>query len=321
MSALASVRRRLHRELGPQALADKLLLRNHKLTVTERGEMIVRKLLMTQIAIPVGSAIYWLLSQVHYLWQYTQASGATASLINVNLKKPWDNFPYYFDNMISHPLFSPLVRNAATAAAPAWWVADRHNYRHVLIGFLAYLFVGAFAVAAIKVKKRASTGYMLFSFPAAFAVAIGVSTGLLFLLNKYVAALGTKGVGSGVPFVSDLTGTGAWEPTLIGVLAGLFAHLILLRTFATFQQVSIERNMAQGDKVPTGLRRYLYGSAYTNRWQLMIDRRHVPPRSRNGRIKGAWIGPALTFTALAVFVLLGVGLWLNYFGGPATLAR
>lgn len=313
----------VHKNLDPQAIADRLLLKNHKLTKAERGEMIARKLLMTQIAIPVGSAVYWLLSQVHYLLQYVQtnARNSTASLVNVNLKKPWDNFPYYFDNMIHHPLLAPMVSNAATAAAPLWWVAARHNYRHVLIGFLAYLFVGAFAVAAIKVKKRASTGYILFSFPAAFAVAIGVASGLLFVLDKFIPRLAAYGVGSGVPFVSDLTGTGAWEPTVIGVLAGLFAHLILLRTFATFQITSIERNQAQGDKRPAGLRRWLYGAAYVNKWDLMTEQHHVAPRSKNGRIKGAWIGPALSVTAFAVAFLLGVGLWLNYFGGPATLSH
>jgi hypothetical protein len=289
---------RLKRAVDP----DRLLLR---LSPAQRSEMIARGVLLSQFAIPIGSAVYFLLFQVAYQTDY---NGDQRTWFY--LKDAWDRLPVHLQNLFGNHMFGITGQSA-----PPWWVTARHDSRHVLIGYLAVLLIGAFGVG-LKKYKPVSRLRMASDVPLSFLAASAVAAaGIWFFAWHPVAGFLNKlGTDPNLPYVGDLIGKGTVQVTLIGVLAGLAARKILAPTFAQLQLMSIDRNIAQGDAL-TGWKRFVYPANYRNRFgyrqsQLIREKRKPGLGSR-------WMGIALSFAAPVALLLLAFGIWLNYFGPAA----
>ena len=291
--------------LGRQRLLDpdKLLLRSYKLTQSERGEMFARGFLLTQFAIPIGSALYFLFTQVKYQTQY-----GTTTMTWLSLKDTWDRLPVHIQNLLGTHWFT-------SQRAPAWWVVARHDFRHVLIGVIAVLLVGAFGIG-LKQRKRASVAHMVASVPLAFLAAAVVAGALITLFAQGVVARAANHVSAGtnVTYVGDLIGKGVIQLTLIGVLAGIAAKKVLARTFYTLQGMSIDRNIAQGETL-TGWKRFVYPANYRNRFHY--EEKRVSEGRHEARLGSSWIGVTISLAAPVIVFLLAFGIWLNYFGPAA----
>lgn len=289
---------------------EKLLLKQYGLSKWERVEMLVRGAILSQFAVPIGSALYFLWFQMRYVWSYQRKDGTTATFINISLKDTWDRLPIHIDNLLNRPIFAPL----GTVHEPAWWVVARHDFRKVLIGVLVTVLVGAIKVG-FKKYKPASTLRMVLSVPLAFIGAIATAAVLIVLFRQLPTVLTHFGTSENITYISDWLGKGQIELLVIGILAGLVANRILARTFATLQTLSIERNIAQGDTIH-GIKMVLYGANYRKRWAYIKHK--VDEEGYEARLGSKWLGIMLVCVAPVLPFLLYFGVWLLYLGGPAS---
>lgn len=289
--------------LKPKNLATTLdPLSGYKLKPSQRLEMLIRGLILAQIAVPIGSAVYFLVTQVHYLLQYPEADGSSASLINVWLKKPWDNLPVYLDNLFNTGWFAHML-------PPATWDVARHDFRKVLIGFIAFALVGAITVG-LKRYKRATWGHVAWTVPTAILATLLTATGLIALSIWSNPVIGSWGASSNLGYVSQFIGSGQLQLILIGALSAVPARLILARCLATVQLLSIDRNIAQGDVV-TGIRKYVYPAAYRQRWANEVK------EGNQGSLGSRWLGITIAVAAPLLVFLTVFGFWLNNLGPAA----
>jgi hypothetical protein len=105
-----------------ETIEDKALLNRFKLRGDKRLIMIVWGLVLAQLAAPIGSAIYFLFTQVAYKTTY---GGTTMTWFY--LKDTYDRLPVHVSNLLGANWFT-------SQAAPAWWVVARHDFRHVTSG-------------------------------------------------------------------------------------------------------------------------------------------------------------------------------------------
>ena len=288
----------------PPRRTDKLLLKQFGLSKTQRLQMLAWGNVLAQVAVPVGSACYFLLTQAHYLVSYPEPDGTSGSLVNVWLKDTWDRLPVHIDNFIGVNWF-----HTANQLAPLWWVTARHDFRKVLIGFIAALLIGAVTVG-LKNRRRATPVRMIASVPLALAAA-GVTAGVLIALFARVTPAVTHfGIGGNMPWVSEWIGRGQVELLVIGFASGWPAKMILARTFDTVQLMSIERNMAQGT-TEQWWHKLVYPPNYRQRMKLLKAAGHEP------ELHSRWLGLTLTIGAPVFAFLAAFGVWLNYFGPAA----
>jgi hypothetical protein len=288
---------------------DKLLFKQHGLKPHQRGIMLAFGLALAQIASPIGSACYFLWTQAHYHISFTEPNGTDGSLVNVWMKDSWDRLPVHIDNLIGVNWFGTAVRQVA----PLWWITARHDFRKVLIGFIAALLIGAVTVG-LKKRKRRTPAEMVLSVPVAL-VAAGLTAGaLIAAFAKGLPFLSKVGVVSSNPWLSEWLGRGQVELLVIGFAAGAVAKMILARTFDTIQLMSLERNISQ-EATERWWWKFVYPPNYRNRFDLLVVSNHeCETHSR-------WLGLTLTFGAPVLMFLAGFGIWLNYFGPAAGAAH
>lgn len=288
------------------SVKDKLLLKEYKLSFRERLEMIIRGTLLAQIAVPIGSALYFLITQVHYLLQYPEANNTSASLINVWVKPAWDNLPAYVDHIFGTGWFEHMIP-AAT------WAVARHDMRKVLIGFIAFALVGAITVG-LKKYKRATWGHVAWAVPLAIVATLATATGLITLAIWSNPTVGSWGASNNIPYLSQFVGSGQLQLVIIGALSAIPARIILARVMATIQLISIDRNIAQDDN-PESWKKYIYPAAYRRRWRNELR------DGNKGDIGSRWLGITLAVAAPVLVFLTFFGLWLNNLGPAAGAVR
>ena len=277
---------------------DKLLLKKYHLTPLQRVLMIAWASALSQIAIFVGSAMYFLTTQVSY-----EAGYGSSTVTLLSLKDPWDRLPIYVENLFHASWFG------SSQAAPAWWVVARHDFRHVLIGFLAALLIGAITVG-LKKRKRASTAHMVLSVPLALMVAGLVSAVMIVVFDKVFPFVNKLGFVTNNPYLSDFLGKDTVQLTVVGVIAGIAAKRVLARTFDTIQLLSLERNMAQ-DPNQKWWWRFVYPPNYRRRFDYLVASGH------ESGLHSKWLGMVLAFGGPVLVGLLAFGLWLDLLGPAA----
>ncbi|MDH2445131.1 hypothetical protein QDR37_14350 [Amnibacterium sp. CER49] len=282
-------------------MADSLLLRQYGLDKFERLEMLVWGLVLTQVAIPIGSAIYFLTTQTRYMVGF---QGKIYTVLY--LKDAWDRLPIHIEDLFGARWFGPSQK------APAWWVIARHDARHVLIGFIAVLLVGAITVG-FKNRERASRAHMVLSIPLAFLAALATA-GVLIAFFIYAApAVDSLGTTSGNPYLQNLVGKGTIQLTIIGVAAGFAAKAVLKRTFDTLQLMSLERNLAQGAQ-----ERWWWKLVYPPNYRKRFE--YLQASGDRGSQHSRWLGAVLATSAPILTLLLVFGVWVLYFGPAAHAA-
>jgi hypothetical protein len=282
--------RRGLRRLSP----DRLLFRQYKLTREQKFGMIAAGIVLSQIASPVGSAIYFLITQVSYQARYNN----TVTTLWY-LRDSWNRLPVHVRNLLHAHWFNGQ-------AAPAWWVTARHDARHVLIGFLITLMVSALTIG-LKNRKRASGRHMLASIPLALLAAAPVAAAAILFFLKVFPQLSRVGFVSGFPWLTEWLGKGSIQLTITGILAGFPAKWVLARTMDTLQLMSLEKKLATG-ATERWWWKWVYLPNYRNRYAYLKATDHEP------QPHGKAIGVVLALGSPVFFFLLGFGIWLLYFG-------
>ena len=292
-------RRLWHRARGALS-PGQLLLSKYKLTRGQKLEMIARGTVLSQVASAIGSAVYYLFTQVKY---GTQNAGQPY-FTWIGLKDTWDRLPVHVANL----LHADWLHHAQSA--PAWWVTARHDARHVFIGLVAYLLIASLTIGMSRRPRRRVHPFWIAASPVTVMLAAvpGAAAGIL-LVSKGLPVVMHWGVPSGNVWVREWLGKGSWQLTIIGLLAGKFFAQTMFRPVAdTIQLTSIEKHISDGDQ-PRPWWKVVYGPAYVNRFRYLIASKHVcPPHSKVlGTIMLAGT-PVLAFW-------LGYGIWLKYFSG------
>ncbi|MCL2583458.1 MAG: hypothetical protein FWE35_13500 [Streptosporangiales bacterium] len=295
MNRTDSIRRGLRR-LYPR----ELLWNKYKLTGAQRLVMIVWGLALSQIASPVGSSIYFLITQVSYQVRYR----STVTTLWY-LKDTWDRLPVHIQNLLGQHWF-------ASPSAPLWWVDARHDTRHVLIGLIGILLVRSLTIGFKEnPRPRASTLRIVLSPFAVLAIGTAVAAALIAFFAKVFPAVLRIGFVSGSTWLTEWLGKDSWQLTLIGVVAGLAAKWAFDPVADTFQLMSIENQLAAGD-TERWWWHWFYPPNYRARFAYLKASGHEPQRH------GKAMGVALIMSAPVFLFLLGFGIWLVYFGPAST---
>jgi hypothetical protein len=284
---------------------DGLLLRKYKLSKVQLAIMAVYGLVLAQLAVPIGSAIYYLGTQVSYK---AQAKGGQDITIIGSADKPgdwWDRLPNHLQNIFGNQMFG-----ITSPARPKLWITASHDIRHVLIGTIVGLLVGSLTVG-LKRYPRLKPWQMALSVPAAFLTAILVATGLITFFTVVGAgdALNKWGVSTGNQFVAGWVGSGTLLVTVIGVVSGIAAKKVLAPTFSTVQLFSLEDRIGEGRKVPKW-----FPPNYRRRHDYLVASGH------ECKSHGKYMGVFLAFIIPVLFLLAAYGVYLLYFG-PASHAH
>lgn len=282
------------------------LLKKHKLRFTDRGLLLAWGAVLSQVAVPIGSAIYFLVTQVKYQVTYSNASGSVTTTL-LGLKDTWDRLPVHLQNLFHNHMFGITGQ-----AAPTWWITARHDTRHVMIGFLGTLLVLGIMVAFKYVRKL--KWYQMLGRLVAAVLASGAATALMILLISHGLAFAEHwGTHSGNPWVADWLNKGSWQLTLIGIVAGIPAHKILAPVFGTFQTMQAEKRIARQAPPPRW-----YPPNYRHRYDYLLDK-YDDQQEAALRVAGqSRVLKVVLFLATPVLLfLLGFGVWLNYWGPAA----
>lgn len=262
---------------------DKLLLKQYSMRKRDRIGLIARGTLLGLLATPIGSAIYFLITQTDYHVGYPKKGQTFA---NVYLAHTWDH-------LINAP----------------WWDTARHDVRKVLIGFLAMLLIGAVTIG-FKQRKRASPTHMVLSVPFAFVAAIATAGALILFFNWAVPSMQNWGLGTNEATISQWIGSGTLQLTAIGLAAGFVAKRIMHRTFDTVQLMSLENKIKAG-KTEQWWWKIVYPPNYRRRFQYLVAANHQGPEHKR------WLGITISLAAPFLTFLLAFGIWLDYFGPAA----
>jgi hypothetical protein len=278
-----------------------LLFRQYKLTAAQKRIMTLWGLALAQIASPIGSSIYFLLTQVSYQTRY-----GTTVITLLYLKDLWDRLPVHVANLLH-------VHWLRTQAAPAWWVTARHDARHVLIGLLIVLLVRSLTIGMrAKPRKRATTLRIITS-PVAVVLAgtIPAAAGILFFTKVWPGVMHWGFANSpGDAWLGEWLGKGSWQLTLIGMAAGLGARKVFDPVADTLQLMSLEKKLTEADQEQWWWR-FVYPPAYRHRFAYLKASGHQP------QPHGRAMGILLMLSAPVFLFLLGFGIYLRYFGPAA----
>lgn len=286
---------RARRALSP----GQLLLSQYKLTGWQKLEMIARGTALSQVASAIGSAVYYLFTQVKY---GTQNAGAPY-FTWVGLKDTWDRLPVHVRNLVGAHWFTGQ-------AVPPWWVTARHDARHVFIGLVAYLLIASLTIGMSRKPRRRVHPFWIAASPVTVMLAAvpGAAAGIL-LVSKGLPMVMHWGVASGNIWVREWLGKGSWQLTIIGLLAGKFFAQTVFRPVAdTIQLTSIEKHITDGDK-PKFWWKIVYGPAYMNRHGYLVASRHACP------VHSKILGTIMLAGTPVLAFWLGYGIWLKYASG------
>lgn len=306
----------LHRNL--KALDPRqLTLSKYKLTPAERGELVSRGLVLTQVAALIGSAVYFLAVQRRWGFKDPPAHGATTTSSWATYwwwKDFYDNAPIRLQNAANWVGIPVHVFHGQTV--PAWYVVARHDFRHFLIGLVAVVLVSSVTIGLGKREyDRVRNWVIPLKFAQGLLVAVPVAAigiGFFAWFLPHVVGVDIQDWGAnigGAP--GEWVGKGAWESTLIGAIAGFGMKRTIRPAQATIQLISMENHLNDKDE-PNRLWRVFYGPNYVKRYRYLQETKHTP--ERHGQVMGLFMALAAPVgVALIVFAI-----WLNYLGGPAT---
>lgn len=298
------VLRRAQRSLAPS----QLLFRQYRLDKSERFWMTLRGIIMSQLANPVGSAVYFLTTQVAYQTKYS-----TTVITWWSLKDPWDRLPIHLQNGLN--ALGARIHWFHSQDAPPTWVVARHDFRYVMIGALAVLMVKSVTVGLGKRDRKPVSNWRIITSPITIpAVAIICAIpGILFFTHVW-PGIARHGLLDSNPYFGNWTGAGKWQLVLIGITAGLGAKLLFTPVAASLQLVSIDKKLIAGVH-PRRWWGQVYGPAYVKRFEFLRASMSSPAADRHTPIEhGRALGVFLTVSALLFTVFLAFGIWLRYFG-------
>lgn len=290
----------------PRINKDKLLLRQYGLTKFERVMMYLWGTGFTQVAIPIGSALYYLITQERYLVE--SPGGQPFTLFY--LKDTWDRLPIHVANLFHAAWFH------GSQIAPSWWVTARHDTRHVGIVITGIVLIGAFLIIVKpgKEPKPVTGKQMVLAVFLALIGALATTALMILLVTKGIHVLNNVGLVTGNPYLSELLGKGTLQLTLIGIPPGIVAKKILRRTFATLQLMSIENNLTRG----VSKRRWrIYPPNYRRRFTLHQTKANGLRENRENVVHSRALTYVVMFGTPVLALLFGLGFWINYFG-PAS---
>ena len=282
---------------GVKALTpDALLLSEYKLTRRQKLVMFLWGLVLSQVAGPVGDAIYYLGTQVNYGTENAGAPWFTW----VGLKDSWDKLPVHLSNLLHLHWFG------GSQKAPIWWVVARHDARYVIIGLIGMMMISLLTTGLGKKEHKRVHPFFIFTAPVwvLLAAAPGTAAGIL-LVSKVFPVVMHWGLSVGNPFIAEFLNKGHWQLILVGVLAFQSAKRVYRPIASTVQLMFLERKIYNGDK-PKWWWKFAYLPSYLNRYDYLVA------RGEKGRLHGKAMTELMMAGMVAFVVFLAYGIWLKY---------
>lgn len=288
----------LHRGLR-QLSPDKLLFRKYQLSRKQKLVMIIWGLVLSQLASPIGNWLYFFFVQLKFPVLYPKGNAQYADWYLADL---WDRAPVHIQNALA--LLSVTVHWTNGVTAPAWWVADRHLGRYILIGLTGTLLIRSLLVG-IKPHKRVSTFRILTSPLAVLAVVVPLA-GLL-IWGTDALNITNSGTLISNSWAADFLERGHWQGVVIGIIIGVAAKRVFDPVAATIQLISIENHL---HKTEQWWWRYVYLPNWLQRYRYLKATGHKPEEH------GKWLGIVLALALPFLLAAMCLGFWLKY-AGPA----
>jgi len=267
-------------------------------------------------SVVIAHLIKWAVSFGYFAaFQVRYAVGYGQGLWTVlYLKDPWDRLPVHASNLLGY--------HWASQAAPAWWVAWRHDIRDVGIAVIATIIVRLlFAKPKYPADDNPGLKAYLTRVPLAIGVAL-IPIAVIGVLAWKVAWLQQHGLEVPARFgvlASEANGwvaAGTWITVAMGIAGGLAATKVVQRIADDIQWFFAERSAAKvrstqglnalrGDKV-------IGTPAHRFRTHWLLD--HVTLAGLPSR--NPWLVRGLLVIGFLVMAAAGAGAWLNL-AGPA----
>lgn len=294
------------RQMSP----DQLLFSEYGLSKAQKRIMTVWGIVFSQLANPVGDAIYFLFFQLEFPVIYPKGHVTYADWYLGDL---YDRFPLHLQSVLNHIGFR--IHWFTGPVAPDWWVADRHLGRRIIIG-ICIMFMAQLLTVGMGEKdhKPLSRWAMAGRTAAVPVIALTVTVaGVLFFTKVWPGVL-NYGAFQNVPYVNDWLSATAWQAILIGLLAGLASKRVFRPVAATLQLASIDNKLMRNETEKPWWR-FVYTPAYRRRFEYLQEQKER--KQHTPKDHGKVIGVALTVFAFGFTALLIIGVLVKYLGPAA----
>lgn len=301
----------LHRGLK-RLSPDQLLFRKYnKLTRAEKLRMTLRRVLMSLLAIPVASAVYFIFTQLMFPVIYPKGN---VRYWDFYLGDLWDRLPNHLHRAAS--AIGWHFSYGAGSVVPESWFVARHDARYVLIGALAFPMVKSVTAGLGKKDHKPVSRWRILTSPLVVPAAalICAIPGILFFTHAWPGVM-KYGLLSNNSYFGTFLGAGKWQLVLIGLSASFLSKRLFNPVAATLQLISIDKKLME-EAAEKRWWKWVYGDAYVNRFRYLHKRylsedeteRYAPAKH------GKALGVFLAFAAFLFVVFLTVGIWVKYFG-------
>lgn len=281
-----------------------LLFNQYRLDKSDRAIMFTWKTAFSQVALFVGSGLYFIVTQLQFPINYPKQD-----------KRYWD---YYlgdlWDRADAHLQNALGVRWWGDGIHPSHvWDVARHDTRYVLIGVAARLLVALVTVGLSKrdVRRKPVGRLRIITSPlVVLLLAIAGAAPLIWLFTTVpvLRYLNNYGLFNNNGYLGTWLGAGKWELILIGLVAGTIALPYFKPVAAALQLVSIDNKLAAGAQ-----EKWWWKRVYTPAWLKRYRFLHADS-SYEARAHGKALGIFLAMGSLAFLVLLVVGIVIKFWG-------
>lgn len=282
-------------------------LKQFRMDKSQRISLMMIALALAQVAKYIGDGAYFVGFQMRFPAQYPKGNATYADWY---LADWFDRLPVHLQNLLNR--LGAHITWFAAQGAPAWWEADRHLVRGIIIGLVAAALVQNLT-AGVKVRPLGKAGLLL-SPVLVIAIVLPLTALGVYLLTERMPQVLNVGAYSSVPYVGDWLGKDQWQPIILGFVVLWPAKRVIRRVGATLQAASIDDKLLRGETekpywrfiyLPNWLQRFRYTQG------LRDARLHTP--ENHGRL----IGTIITWTVILSVFLFIVGILVTTVG-PAS---
>jgi hypothetical protein len=295
---------RLRARVKHPLTADQLRFNKFKLDKSDRVVMFGWKTGFSQIALFVGSGLYFIISQLEFPINYPKQDKRYWDFYLGDL---WDRADAHLQNALGVRWWGDGVH-----ASHVWDVA-RHDTRYVIIGVAARLLVALVTVGLSKRdlhRKPVGRLRVITSPLVVMMLAIAGAAPLIWVFTTLpvLRYLNNYGLFNNNGYLGTWLGAGHWELILIGVVAGTVALPYFKPVAAALQLVSIDNKLAAGTEEKWWWKR-VYTPAYLKRFRfLKADSEYI------AKAHGKALGLFMATGSIAFLAAGAVGVVIKFFG-------
>ncbi len=298
---------RLRARLRHPLTAQQELFNQYKLDKSDRAIMFGWKTAFSQVALFVGSGLYFIISQLEFPIDYPKQD---KRYWDYYLGDLWDRADVHVQNALGVRWWGDGVH-----ASHVWDIA-RHDTRYVLIGVIARLLVALVTIGLSKrdMNRKPVGRLRIITSPLVVLVlAITAAAPLIWLFTTvpFLRYLDKFGLFSNNGYLGTWLGSGKWELILIGLVAGTVALPYFKPVASALQLVSIDNKLAAKKQEKWWWKR-VYTPAWMKRFRYL--RARVAEGTYTAEAHGKALGVFMALGASAFLVYMGVGIVIKFWG-------